>query len=54
VRLNWTAHQLCGLLGLSRSWLYERPNQPNQAKREIALRDAIERIVLEFPDYGYR
>jgi putative transposase len=25
-----------------------------QAERDVALRDAIERIVLEFPGYGYR
>jgi putative transposase len=46
--------QLCALLGVSRSWVYERPHQPTQAERDVALRDAIERIVLEFPGYGYR
>jgi putative transposase len=46
--------QLCALLGLSRSWVYARPNAPSQAERDVALRDAIERIVLEFPGYGYR
>ena len=46
--------QLCALLGLSRSWLYERANAPTQVQRDVALRDAIERIVLEFPGYGYR
>ncbi|MGH8572897.1 MAG: IS3 family transposase, partial [Gammaproteobacteria bacterium] len=46
--------RLCGLLGLGRSWWYERtqPREPDAAA--IALRDAIERIVLEFPGYGYR
>jgi transposase InsO family protein len=46
--------QLCSLLGVSRSWFYQRPHQPTQAERDVALRDAIERIVLEFPGYGYR
>jgi putative transposase len=46
--------QLCELLGVSRSWVYERPHAPTQAQRDVALRDAIERIVLEFPGYGYR
>ena len=46
--------QLCALLGVSRSWFYERAQVPTQAERDVALRDAIERIVLEFPGYGYR
>jgi putative transposase len=46
--------QLCVLLGISRSWVYARPHAPTQAQRHIALRHAIERIVLEFPGYGYR
>lgn len=45
---------LCAQLGVSRSWYYERPHLPSQAERDVALRDAIERIVLEFPGYGYR
>jgi putative transposase len=46
--------QLCGLLGVSRSWVYARPHALTQVQRDVALRDAIERIVLEFPGYGYR
>lgn len=46
--------QLCTLLDVSRSWIYARPHAPTQAQRDVALRDAIERIVLEFPGYGYR
>ncbi len=49
-----SVRQLCAMLSVSRSWLYERPHQPTQAERDVALRDAIERIVLEFPGYGYR
>jgi putative transposase len=48
--------QLCALLGLSRSGVYAaRQRVPVAADREaLALRDAIERIVLEFAGYGYR
>jgi hypothetical protein len=46
--------QLCVLLGVSRSWRYQRPNRSSQAERDVALRDAIEHIVLVFPGYGYR
>jgi putative transposase len=49
-----SVRQLCTLLSVSRSWVYERSHTPRQAERDIALRDAIERIVLEFPGYGYR
>lgn len=46
--------RLCELMGVSRSWYYERPTPEHTAQRDIRLRDAIERIVLEFPGYGYR
>ncbi len=46
--------RLCSLMGVSRSWYYERPSPEEIAARDIELRDAIERIVLEFPGYGYR
>lgn len=46
--------ELCRMLGVGRSWLYERLRVPTQAERDLDLRDAIERIVLEFPGYGYR
>jgi transposase InsO family protein len=46
--------ELCRLFGVSRSWYYERPTSEEKAARDIKLRDAIERIVLEFPGYGYR
>ena len=46
---------LCELFGVSRSWYYQRPEQiERRAREDVALRDAIERIVLEFPGYGYR
>ena len=45
---------LCALFGVSRSWLHTRPDVPTQAERDVALREAIEAIVLEYPGYGYR
>ena len=49
---------LCRWLGLSRGWYYAHYAHPATAGgavvEEIALRDAIERIVLDFPGYGYR
>ncbi len=45
---------LCELFSVSRSWYYERPTAQQKAQRDVELRDAIERIVLEFPGYGYR
>jgi transposase InsO family protein len=46
--------QLCQLLGVGRSWYYARPTEAEAAARTVVLRDAIERIVLAFPGYGYR
>lgn len=47
---------LCRWLGLSRGWYYAHPVADGAAAtaERIALRDAIERIVLDFPGYGYR
>lgn len=48
--------QLCALLGLSRSAVYAARQRAARAadSAALALRDAIERLVLEFPGYGYR
>ncbi len=46
--------KLCSLMGVSRSWYYARPSATEKARKDMVLRDAIERIVLEFPGYGYR
>jgi putative transposase len=46
--------QLCAWLGVSRSWYYACSSTDEQAEEDVALRDAIEQIVLEFPGYGYR
>jgi transposase InsO family protein len=45
---------LCRLLGVSRSWLYDRATQPTAAERDTVLPNAIEQIILEVPGYGYR
>jgi putative transposase len=45
---------LCRMFSVSRSWYYERPSPEEKAAEDIELRDAIERIVLEFAGYGYR
>src|SRR3954454_15937237 len=46
--------RLCALFGISRSWYYARAAAPTAQERDVALRDAIERLVLAFPGYGYR
>ena len=46
--------RLCQLLGVSRSWYYTHPTSEKLAERDLGLRDAIERVTLEFPGYGYR
>jgi putative transposase len=46
--------RLCALVGAGRTWYYRRPSPEEIAARDTALRDAIERLVLEFPGYGYR
>jgi putative transposase len=46
---------LCRMFSVSRSWYYEKPMATEQkTQKDLDLRDAIERIVLEFPGYGYR
>jgi putative transposase len=49
-----SVRRLCAALGLSRSWWYERQARCEPEAEVLALREAIERIVLEFPGYGYR
>jgi transposase InsO family protein len=46
--------RLCQLLGVSRSWYYAHPSAEARAERDLDLRDAIERVTLAFPGYGYR
>jgi putative transposase len=49
-----SVRRLCELFELSRSWYYEHVKQPEDDAEEIALRDRIEEIILEFAGYGYR
>lgn len=46
--------RLCELFEVSRSWHYAQPTSEDRANRDVALRAAIEAIVLVFPGYGYR
>lgn len=45
---------LCELLEVNRSWYYEHSSQADPDPQDIALRDEIERIILDFSGYGYR
>ena len=45
---------LCRWLSVSRSWYDAHPLVAGASQEQVALRDAIERIVLAFPGYGYR
>jgi transposase InsO family protein len=45
--------QLCAILDVSRSWYYA-VQATTSDEVEVALRDEIEALVLEFPGYGYR
>jgi putative transposase len=49
-----SVRRLCAAVGAGRTWWYTRPSADEIAERDTALRDAIERMVLEFPGYGYR
>jgi putative transposase len=44
----------CQLLGLNRGSYYRIREQPAPAADALALRQAMEQVVLEFPAYGYR
>lgn len=48
---------LCELLEVNRAWYYARQHHGVDVPRQeeaVALRDAIEGIILEFAGYGYR
>lgn len=46
--------QLCETLRVSRSWYYEKQTRTQEDETDVELRDMIERIILDFPGYGYR
>jgi len=53
----FSIRHLCELLQVNRAWYYAKPPvQRPLSKRaeEVALRDAIEQSILDFPGYGYR
>ena len=43
---------MCALAGVSRAGFYRHP--PDSPGPDLGLRDAIQRIALEFPSYGWR
>jgi len=45
---------LCALFDVNRAWYYAARQERSEDAQETALRDVIERIVLDFPGYGYR
>jgi putative transposase len=49
-----SVRRMCQILGISRSWLYEMPTDREPTEEDTRLRDAIERLCLSFPGYGYR
>ncbi|MGH2479223.1 MAG: IS3 family transposase [Ktedonobacteraceae bacterium] len=56
-KLPLSIRHLCELLQVNRGWYYARQHvvvAPEKLAHEVALRDAIERVILEFPGYGYR
>ncbi len=51
---NLSVRRLCRAVGAGRTWWYIHPSADAIKARDTALRDAIERLVLAFPGYGYR
>lgn len=47
-------YHACELFGLATSSYYRWQRIKDRPKKDADLRDAIERIVLDFPRYGYR
>jgi putative transposase len=48
-----TVERLCALARVSRAGFYRHPAEVPNADRDMALRDALQRIALEFPCYGW-
>jgi transposase InsO family protein len=44
---------MCALARVSRAGFYRHPAEAPQADRDMAVRDALQRIALEFPTYGW-
>ncbi|HEY0724435.1 MAG TPA: IS3 family transposase [Pyrinomonadaceae bacterium] len=47
-----TVERMCQLGGISRSGFYRMGSQSEGVDRDVDLRDAIQRIAVEFPSYG--
>lgn len=55
--MPFSIRQLCQLMQINRAWYYVKRYQPDECwkqEAQVALRDEIEQIVLDFPGYGYR
>ena len=44
---------MCALAGVSRAGFYRPPAEAPKPDRDMALRDALQRIALQFPSYGW-
>ncbi len=56
-QLPLSIRHLCELLQVNRAWYYgsqHGPIEPSKRAEEVALRDAMEQIILDFAGYGYR
>jgi putative transposase len=56
-KLPISIRHLCELLQVSRAWYYasqQVTEEPSKREEAVALRDGIERLILDFPGYGYR
>ena len=52
---KWSIRKLCKLVGTNRAWFYQQPKRAEEKAQEYRqLVEVIEKIVLEFPGYGYR
>ncbi len=49
-----SVRHLCAVFEVGRTWCYTHSSTEETASRDMALRAAIETIVLSFPGYGYR
>jgi putative transposase len=47
-----TVERMCQLGGISRSGFYRAQSRSEGVDRDVELRDAIQRIAVEFPSYG--
>jgi transposase InsO family protein len=48
-----TVERMCALAGVSRAGFYRFPPDPPKPDPDLELRDALQRIALEFPSYGW-